>query len=64
MFAQGADNDSLDLGGGDPIERRCLVRLTLNEYRREILAIAHAILDDMRRRHAVATRVKDAACQE
>jgi hypothetical protein len=62
MFAQGADNQSLDLCGGDPIERSRLVRLPLNKHRRDIVAIAHAILDGMRRRHAVPTSVKDAAC--
>src|SRR5215475_11253178 len=64
MFAKGADDQSLDFCGGHPIDHSGLVRLPLNEYRRDVIAIAHAILDGMRRRHAVAARVKDAADQQ
>src|SRR5262245_14964702 len=64
MFADGVDDECLDLHSGYALELCSLVRLPLIENCREVVAIAHAVLDGMRRRHAVATRVKDATRQE
>ena len=62
MFADRAEDQLFDFGGGHTVELGGLVRLPLHECCRDIVAIAHTVLDGMRRRHAVAALVKDATC--
>jgi hypothetical protein len=63
-FPDCADNQLLDLGGGDPVELSGLVGLPLKLDRRNIVPVADPGFGGIGRRHAIAAFVEDPAHQQ
>ena len=64
MLADGAADESLDLGRWHTAHRSGTLRLSVQEGRRQVIAILDPFLADMARAHSVAPVVVDATDQE
>src|SRR5215813_13783150 len=64
VVLHGSNNELLDEGGRHAIDWGSVLGLPLNQGRRDVVAVPHAIFDRISRRHAVAAFVENTAGQK